>query len=77
MIESPAGHAPAMRAAHDDTMLNSISVAQQPVADPYEGVALGVECAWPALITLALSPDDPVRGASPAQYTVSTGTPNR
>ena len=40
-----------------------------PVADPYDGIELGVECAWP------LSPEGAPLWA--AQYTVSTGTPNR
>jgi hypothetical protein len=42
--------------------------------DPYDGVELGVECAWPSAQWQAS--DDDGAPAWPAQYTVSTGTPN-
>ena len=43
-------------------------------ADPYGGVELGVECAWPSAEWQGAN-----REGTPgweAQYTVSTGTPN-
>jgi hypothetical protein len=50
-----------------------------PAADPYGGVVLGVECAWPSREWRAAEPDGaPAWDAHhTAQYTVSTGTPNR
>ena len=54
----------------DDFFLNRPS-------DPYGGVELGVECAWPSAEWQAST--EAARGAAPwtDQYTVSTGTPNR
>jgi hypothetical protein len=45
--------------------------------DPYRGVALGVECAWPAAATLRSDLGDLCADCSRGQYTVSTGTPNK
>ena len=42
--------------------------------DPYGGVELGVECAWPSAEWQAAGEDGAPGWA--AQYTVSTGTPN-
>ena len=44
-------------------------------ADPYGGVVLGVECAWPMAEWHTAGDDGAPEWA--AQYTVSTGTPNR
>lgn len=44
------------------------------VQDPYGGVELGVECAWPSAEWQSAGDGAP---AWDAQYTVSTGTPNR
>jgi hypothetical protein len=40
-MESPASEAPTEREVHE--------VVSHAAADPYHGVALGVECAWPAM----------------------------
>jgi hypothetical protein len=49
------------------------------LADPYGGVVLGVECAWPSREWQAAEQDGaPAWDAHDTrQYTVSTGTPNR
>jgi hypothetical protein len=55
----------------DDSFLNQ-------AADPYGGVELGVECAWPSAEWQAAG-DEAARAWDAqytAQYTVSTGTPN-
>jgi hypothetical protein len=55
----------------DDSVLNQ-------AADPYGGVELGVECAWPSAEWQAAG-DEAARAWDAqytAQYTVSTGTPN-
>jgi hypothetical protein len=58
-------------------MLESLFAALRPAGDPYEGVALGVECAWPSAATFAKLADEGWGDALWNQYTVSTGTPNR
>lgn len=58
-------------------MLLSTFTLPTPPADPYRGVALGVECAWPAAATLRPDLGDLCPDCSPGQYTVSTGTPNK
>jgi hypothetical protein len=49
-------------------------------ADPYGDVELGVECAWPSAEWHAAANAEEAPGwdaKCTAQYTVSTGTPNK
>ena len=52
--------------------MDDIFLDRPPRADPYGGVELGVECAWPSAEWQAGNGAP----AWDAQYTVSTGTPN-
>jgi hypothetical protein len=67
------GHRAVMPGAHHGAMITTPLI---PSVDPYAGVALGVECAWPLPSSMPREADAREAAPTGAQYTVSTGTPN-